>query len=72
MDYLTKKLSREARMRLFQQLHQDDEPEWRRASGAVICPLCGCEYRHHPYFDEQTMHGHPVDHRLCNGDVVHL
>lgn len=72
MDRVQRLLGREARMRLFLPLHQDDEPEWRRASGGVICSLCGCEYRHHPYFDERTYFGHPVDHRLCNGDVVHL
>ena len=53
-------------------LHQDDEPEWRRASGDCVCSLCGLYYRQHPYFDEQTMHGHPIDHRLCDGTVVHL
>lgn len=63
MNYLETKLHREACMRLFQQLHQDDEPEWRRASGGGLCSLCGQEYRHHPYFDERTMHGHPIDHR---------
>jgi hypothetical protein len=65
-------LWREIGMRLFLSLHQDDEPEYRRAGGGVICQLCQCEYRYHSYFDEQTMHGMPIDHRLCNGDVVHL
>ena len=71
-EYSDKRLSRESAMRLFEQLHQDDDPEWRRASGGVICSLCGYEYRYHPYFDERTMHGYPVDYRLCDGDVVHL
>ena len=59
--------------RLFEMLHQDDEPVWRRASGSCICKLCGLAYREHPMFDEQLgMVSHPIDHRLCNGDVVHL
>jgi hypothetical protein len=58
--------------RLFQQLHQDDDPIWHRARGDVYCWLCLQQYRKHPYFDEQTMHGHPIDHRLCDGRVVHL
>jgi hypothetical protein len=58
--------------RLFEMLHQDDDPVWRRASGAVICQLCLQPYRKHPMFEERTYFGHPVDHRLCNGDVVHL
>lgn len=59
-------------LRLFQQMHQDDDPDWRRASGQMYCRICGHQYRDHPYFDEQTFCGYPVDHRLCNGDVVHL
>lgn len=58
--------------RLFQQLHQDDDPNWRRANGSMYCYLCLLKYRQHPYFDEQTCFGHPIDHRLCNGDIVHL
>lgn len=53
-------------------MHQDDNPERRRASGNMYCYLCLEQYRKHPYFDEQTFYGQPVDHRLCNGDVVHL
>jgi hypothetical protein len=58
--------------RLFQQLHQDDDPNWRRTAGGMHCWLCLSQYRKHPMFDEQTYFGHPVDYRLCNGDVVHL
>jgi len=72
MDYQQLRLWREAGMRLFLPLHQDDEPEWRRASGSMTCLMCGCKYRDHPYFDEQMGFGDPIDHRLCNGDVVHL
>ena len=53
-------------------MHQDDDPKWRRASGEMYCWLCLEKYRKHPYFDEQTFYGQPIDHRLCNGDVVHL
>lgn len=58
---------REDRLRLFQQLHQDDDIVWHRSSGACICELCGLEYRQHPqeeYFN--------VDRRLCDGRIVHL
>jgi hypothetical protein len=65
-------LELEARIRLFLPLHQDDDPERYRANGEMICRLCGHRYHEHPYFDEETCHGHPIDHRLCNGDVVHL
>lgn len=58
--------------RLFQQLHQDDQPNYRRASGRCRCIICGEEYRNHPYYDEHTYWGYPVDHRICDGDVVHL
>ena len=54
------------------QMHQDDDPVWYRAAGGCRCQICGLTYREHPLYDEQTMHGKPVDHRLCNGDVVHL
>lgn len=66
------RMAREVQMRLFQQLHQNDEPEWRRASGSMKCSLCRCEYRYHPLVDEQLGFGEPIDHRLCDGDVVHL
>ena len=65
-------MEREAKMRLFQQLHQDDDPEWYRANGSVKCGLCGVLYRCHPYSLEHPLWGEVVDHRLCNGDVVHL
>jgi hypothetical protein len=67
-------LSREQSMRLFLPLHQDDsvEENRRRGTGRVYCTLCGHHYRHHPYYDEVTYNSDPVDHRLCDGDVVHL
>lgn len=59
--------------RLFEMMHQDDDPVWRRASGQMYCWLCLERYRRHPYFDEQLgMQSGPIDHRLCNGEVVHL
>ena len=65
---------RDITLRLFQQLHQNDnEYNFRRSSGGCICFVCGLKYRDH-YMDIE----HPgynddaVDHRLCNGDVVHL
>lgn len=65
------KLEVEWKLRLFQQLHQDDDPNWYRAAGGCICPLCKLEYRKHPLvveFDNNLI----TDNRLCNGDVVHL
>lgn len=67
------RLDRWARMRLFFPLHQDDDPIRRRASGEMCCDLCGVQYTYYPYFDEQMFGDNgPVDHRLCDGDVVHL
>lgn len=71
-QYQMKTFLNNSSQRLFEMMHQDDDPIWYRASGSMWCPLCGMQYRDHPYFDEHTMHGHPVDHRLCNGTVVHL
>ena len=59
-------LQRDSALRLFQQLHQDDEPEWHRAGGGVTCILCGLKYREHYSNDEWD------DKRLCDGRVVHL
>lgn len=56
----------EQTLRLFQQLHQDGD-EWYRASGAMYCVHCGLQYRYHPIEEEYN-----VDHRLCNGEIVHL
>ncbi len=61
-----RQLARDAKLRLFQQLHQDDEPEWYRAAGACRCSFCGLEYREHL----DSVDG--FDKRLCNAEVVHL
>lgn len=79
--YVAARLEREARLRLFPQLHQDPNPEeaqaydrWYRAEGGARCGHCGLEYRHHPFSEDAGTRedGQPIDHRLCNGDVVHL
>lgn len=62
-------LDREARLRLFQQLHQNDDPTWYRAAGGCRCELCGLTYHEHPIELETRT---DIDHRLCDGDVVHL
>lgn len=62
-----RRLLNDQKLRLFQQLHQDDDPEYYRASGSCKCPICGLEYRDHP---EDPIYD--IDHRLCNGDIVHL
>lgn len=74
MDIYSMRLEREVAMRLFLPLHQDDDVEVNRyrASGEMYCALCTCQYRYHPYYEELTYNGEPIDHRLCNGDVVHL
>ena len=69
-EYVAARLAIAARLRLFQQLHQDAEPVWYRAAGGCLCGQCGLEYRLHPASEE---HGGPSeDRRLCNGDIVHL
>jgi len=60
-------LEREVVLRLFQQMHQDDEDDWHRASGDMHCEHCGLLYRQHPV--EEFFN---IDHRLCNGVTVHL
>lgn len=79
--YLSLRLERESRLRLFQQLHQSPDFEdmdyadmWRRASGRMKCEICQLLYREHPLYDEYLFgdpYGEPTDHRLCNGDVIH-
>lgn len=61
------RLERDRVLMLFQQLHQDVEQDWRRASGDMYCEHCGLQYRYHP-IDPITN----VDRRLCNGVTVHL
>lgn len=75
MSRLTRLLFRESSQRPFQPLHQDDDPTWRRASGGRVCHLCGCAYREHPLFENYDTHHlehDSLDHRLCDGTVVHL
>ena len=42
-------------------------PEFRRASGAAICPLCSMEFRAHPYHNPWY-----CLRILCNGEAVKL
>jgi hypothetical protein len=62
-----KRLQIEYNQRLFQQLHQSHDEDWHRASGQMLCRYCACLYRQHPI---EEMYN--IDHRLCNGVVVHL
>ncbi len=55
------------KLRLFSQLHQSIDEEWSRANGAARCDLCGLTYQEHPVEDVYR-----IDHRLCDGMVVHL
>lgn len=75
--WVREKLERESRMRLFQQLHQNDDPDCgemrRRPNGEILCGLCGLEYNHHPLFEEErSSDSFQTDVRLCTGEVVHL
>lgn len=63
---------RERVLRLFEPLHQNDSPNYRRASGSSYCNHCGLQYREHPDDEETTYFNDASDKRLCNGDVVHL
>ena len=65
-NYVNKKFVADAKLRLFQQIHQDTETDFYRASGSCLCELCGIEYRKHPYDEELAVN------RLCNGELVHL
>ena len=65
-QYEQAKLVVDAKLRLFQQLHQDTETDFYRASGACLCELCGLEYLMHPLDEELAVN------RLCNGELVHL
>jgi len=71
-DFFFARLRREWSLRLFQQMHQNDDPEWRRASGAARCPLCKLELREHGYDEEHPGFNESFDNRLCTGEVVHL
>ncbi len=63
---------REWKLRLFQQLHQNDDPDWHRSSGGILCELCGLPYRNHLADEEHPFYGDGHDKRLCDGRVVHL
>ena len=63
-------LEREQILRLFQQMHQDDDV-WYRASGSMYCEICGLQYGYHP-IDQTTYSDINFDRRLCNGKTVHL
>lgn len=48
-------------------------PDYRRASGEVICEICNKEYRKHPLdVDNLGYNGKPYLNRLCDGSLVKL
>ena len=57
LQWVSEKFKRESKMRLFEQLHQNDDPDMdemrRRPNGEMICRLCGVEYNFHPLFEEE-------------------
>lgn len=68
MNFHTRKrLYIEEGQRLFQQLHQHSDEDWHRASGEMTCKYCALKYRQHPL---EEMYN--IDHRLCQGTIVHL
>lgn len=74
-SYLRYQLTKERRentLRLFAPLHQNDDPEYRRASGSSYCEWCGLTYREHPDDLESAYFNDTADKRLCSGDIVHL
>jgi hypothetical protein len=72
LRYQELKARRESVLRLFEPLHQNDDPVYRRASGLNYCCHCGLLYREHPNDEERNYHNDVFDKRLCSGDVVHL
>lgn len=66
------KQRRENVLRLFEPLHQNDIPNYRRVSGLSYCQHCGLLYREHPDDTENYYFNDAADKRLCNGDIVHL
>lgn len=72
-NFVAQKLAKQAKMRLFEQLHQDDVTEVRRASGSMRCELCGLRYRQHS-LDLRGLDdcGSSWAVRLCCGELVHL
>lgn len=69
---MNKKLQMIWALRLFQQLHQDDNPIWYRTSGNMTCRLCGLLYRQHPLDESHPGFNYAFDRRLCDGTIVHL
>lgn len=43
-----------------------EQPDFIRASGAVVCPKCGAEYFDHPYLEEHHLYV------SCDGTLLHL
>ena len=64
---------RENTLRLFTGLHQNDNPDCRRADGRIYCEYCYLMFKEHPIDTERHyFNDSGADHRLCNGDIVHL
>ncbi len=70
--YIENRVRKENTLRLFQQLHQNDDFIHRRASGSTLCVCCKLPYRDHPDDIEHLYAHDSYDKRLCSGDVVHL
>lgn len=45
----------------------EERSDWHRASGDVLCEVCGLEYYAH-----DTVRGYPWLHRTCAGRLVKL
>lgn len=52
---------------------RDDDPDFRRASHAMVCEECGDEYGDHSYsYAYLSFDGHPFLTLLCSGRLVKL
>lgn len=50
----------------------DDHEHCRRASGDLICDVCGKPYWKHPHSEHRDWNGEPWLNRICSGDLVKL
>lgn len=67
LQYIQLQHDKSLALSIFPQLHQSIDEEWRRSSGAMTCKYCGLLYRQHPVEEIYN-----IDHRLCDGTIVHL
>lgn len=71
-DHAKRRLGHSRPLFLDQSLHQSDEPV--RAGTYECCSICSLPMSCHPYAPEGSVspEGKLIDHKLCDGRVVHL